>query len=74
MWLSAEAKWTEAYQVVYDLSGAETESREVAGLISCIQELKPSTSLILTKEVSETRKVGEFTIKFKPLVDWLIEE
>lgn len=64
----------EAYQVVYDLSGAVTESREVAGLISCMQELKPSTSLILTREVSETRRIGDSTIRFKPLVDWLIEE
>ena len=64
----------EAYQVVYDLSGTETERREVAGLISCIQELKPGSSLILTKEVSETRKIGVSTIRFKPLVDWLIEE
>jgi hypothetical protein len=64
----------EAYQVVYDLSSAATESREVEGLVSCIQELKPSTSLILTKDISETRKVGDSTIKFKPLIDWLIEE
>jgi len=64
----------EACQVVYDLRSAETESREVAGLMSCIQELKPSTSLILTKDVSETRKIGAFEIRFKPLIDWLIEE
>ena len=63
----------EAFQVVYDLSSAATESREVAGLISCIQELKPSTSLILTKDISETRKVGGSTFRFKPLIDWLIE-
>jgi len=60
--------------VVYDLSSAATESREVAGLLSCIKELKPSTSLILTKDVSETRKIGAFEIRFKPLIDWLIEE
>ena len=64
----------EAFQVVYDLSSAATESREVSGLISCIQELKPSTSLILTKNVSGTRKVGASTIRFKPLIDWLIEQ
>lgn len=64
----------EACQVVYDLSSTATESRELSGLISCIQELKPSTSIILTKDVLETRKVGESTIKFKPLLDWLIEE
>lgn len=63
----------EAYQVVYDLSGAETESRELSGLISCIKELKPTASLILTKDLSENRKVGEYTIKFKPLIDWLLE-
>ena len=62
-----------AYQVVYDLNSAATENREVAGLISCIQELKPSTSLILTKDTSETRKVGNTTIRFKPFIDWLIE-
>jgi hypothetical protein len=64
----------EAYQVVYDLSSAATEGREVSGLISCLQELKPSTSLILTKDISENRKVGNYTIKFKPLIDWLIEQ
>jgi len=64
----------EAFQVVYDLSSAATENREVLGLISCIQELKPSTSLILTKNVSETRKIGASTIRFKPLIDWLIEQ
>jgi uncharacterized protein len=64
----------EAFQVVYDLSSAETENREVAGLMSCIHELKPSASLILTRDVSATRKVGALTIKFKPLVDWLLEE
>jgi predicted AAA+ superfamily ATPase len=64
----------EACQVVYDLSSTATEKRELSGLISCIRELKPSTSIILTKDVSETRKVGESTIKFKPLLDWLIEE
>ena len=64
----------EACQVVYDLSSPETESREVSGLISCIQELKPSASLILTKDVSESRTVGDYTIKFKPLIDWLIEQ
>ena len=64
----------EAYQVVYDLSNAATEHREVEGLISCIQELKPTASLILTKTVSGTRKFGESTIEFKPLIDWLIEE
>jgi uncharacterized protein len=64
----------EACQVVYDLSGAETDRREVAGLISCIQELKPCTSQIITKNLSENRKVGEFTIRLKPLIDWLIEE
>ena len=62
-----------AYQVVYDLNSAATENREVAGLISCIQELKPSTSLILTKDTSETLKVGNTTIRFKPFIDWLIE-
>ena len=64
----------EAFQVVYDLSSASTESREVAGLISCIRELKPTTSLILTKDISGSRKVGDFTLKFKPLIDWLIEQ
>jgi len=64
----------EACQVVYDLSSTATEKRELSGLISCIQELKPRILTILTKDVSETRKVGEFTIKFKPLLDWLIEE
>lgn len=64
----------EAIQVVYDLSSSETAGREVAGLISCIQEVKPSVSIVLTKDVSETQKIGEYTIKFKPLVDWLSEE
>ena len=64
----------EACQVVYNLSDTKTENREVAGLISCIHELKPGASLILTKDVSETRKVGALTINFKPLVDWLLEE
>ena len=64
----------QAYQVVYDLSNAETERREVAGLLSCIKELKPTASLILTQNISETRKLGEHTVKFKPLIDWLIEE
>jgi len=64
----------EAYQVVYDLSNTTTEHREVAGLISCIKELKPVTSLIITKNVSETRKVGDCTIKFQPLVDWLMQQ
>ncbi|MGO8806772.1 MAG: ATP-binding protein, partial [Candidatus Bathyarchaeia archaeon] len=45
----------EAYQVVYDLSNAATERREVEGLISCVKELKPNTSVIITKNVSETR-------------------
>jgi len=63
----------EAYQVVYDLSGAATESREVEGLVSCMQELKPGASLVLTKDVSGAREVGGFTVRFKPLVDWLIE-
>jgi predicted AAA+ superfamily ATPase len=64
----------EACQVVYDLSSVATESREIAGLISCIGELKPGTSLILTKDVSETRKVGASMVRFKPLVDWLLEK
>jgi hypothetical protein len=63
----------EACQVVYDLSNTKTENREVAGLISCIEELKPVASLILTKDVSETREVGALMINFKPLVDWLLE-
>ena len=42
----------EVLQVVYDLSSTATESRELSGLISCIQELKPSISIILTKNVS----------------------
>jgi predicted AAA+ superfamily ATPase len=63
----------EAYQVVYDLSRNETERREVAGLTSCINELKPSLSLILTKDVSETRKINSDKVRFKPLLDWLLE-
>jgi hypothetical protein len=39
-----------------------------------MQELKPLASFILTKQVSGSRKVGEREIKFKPLVDWLMEE
>jgi hypothetical protein len=62
-----------AYQVVYDLSNKETERREVAGLASCKDELRPSTSLVLSKDISETRKVREYTFMFKPLLDWLLE-
>jgi len=65
---------TEVYQVVYDLSSPETESREVSGLISCIHELKPNASLILTEDVSEHLKLGDHLIRFKPLIDWLIEK
>jgi hypothetical protein len=64
----------EACQVVYDLSSPETESREVSGLVSCIKELKPTASLMLTKDMSESRKVGDYTVKFKPLIDWLLEQ
>ncbi len=64
----------EVCQVVYELSSAETENREISGLISCLQELKPTSSIILTKDISETRMFGEYTIKFKPLIDWLIEQ
>jgi predicted AAA+ superfamily ATPase len=64
----------EVCQVVYDLDNPKTEDREVSGLISCMQELKPLASFILTKQVSGSRKVGEREIKFKPLVDWLMEE
>ena len=63
-----------AYQVVYDLNNAATESREVAGLLSCIEELKPITSLILTKDVSGSRMVGDYTLNFKPLIDWFLEQ
>ncbi len=63
----------EVCQVVYDLSSAATERREVAGLISCMKELKLYTALILTKDVSECRRVGDYTITFKPLLNWLLE-
>ncbi len=64
----------EAVQVVYDLSRDETESREVAGLTSCIKELKPNLSLVLTKDVSETREINSDLVEFKPLLDWLLEK
>lgn len=63
----------EAYQVVYDLSKATTEQREIAGLISGVKELKPTRSIIVTKDVSETKKIDDLKILFKPLVDWLLE-
>ena len=68
------AEVNEAYQVVYELNSAATESREVRGLVSCILELQPATSLILTKDISESRNVGDYTIKFKSLLDWLMEQ
>ena len=55
-------------------SGSDTEIREVSGLISCLEELKLNASFILTKDVSETLKVDGFTVRFKSLIDWLIEE
>lgn len=62
----------EAIQVVYDLSSAETKNREIAGLVSCGQELKPNSLMIITKDISETIVVGDSSIQFEPLLDWLM--
>jgi uncharacterized protein len=64
---------SEAFQVVYDLDNSKTEDREISGLLSCMRELTPASSLILTKQVLGNRKLGEHIIQFKPLVDWLLE-
>ena len=62
----------EAIQVVYDLEDKKTEERELRGLIQCNKELKPSSTLVITRNVKKTEKVGKVSIKFVTLADWLL--
>lgn len=62
----------EAIQVVYEM-GAETEKREINGLVACAKELKAECATLLTKDISGQREVDGVKIRIVPLMDWMLE-
>lgn len=63
---------SEVIQVTYGLENEKTRKREIKGLVACFKELKAKRATILTKDVSETKKIDGVKIKFVPLMDWLL--
>lgn len=61
-----------AIQVAYDVSDKKTQDREMRALIKCNDELKPSESVIITREMRKTVKADGVGIKFVPIIDWLL--
>jgi len=66
-------KATWAIQVSYDMEGRKTQDREIRALIQCGKELKPSRSIVITRNMKMTEKTGGISIQFIPIIDWLIK-
>jgi len=64
---------TDAVQVVYEAESEETMKREVRGLGECINELKPTKALMLTKDISGTKTVDGAKVQIVTIIDWLLE-
>lgn len=62
-----------AIQVCYsDLENEKTFARETQSLFHCLQTLKLSSGLLLTKNREETLHRGNITIQLLPLYQWLL--
>lgn len=65
---------SELIQVCYDLRNSDVEQREIKALAEAAGELNVSNLTVLTwDEKREIEKDGK-TIKFRPLLEWLIEK
>ena len=60
-------------QVVYDLEDEKTMARETDAIVKCAKEFKMKTAIILTKNVSKTQEINGISIRFVPLIDWLLK-
>lgn len=63
---------TQAIQVCFELN-PNTEEREIAGLVSALDEFKLKQGTIITKEKEGTIKSGGHTIRLVPISKWLLE-
>ncbi len=62
-----------AMQVVYDLNTG-TERREKNGLLQCSKELKSHNAIIVTRNVKKVENAEGISIKYIPIIDWLLED
>jgi hypothetical protein len=64
----------ELIQVCHDLSEEKTMNREVKALLEASESLKCSRLTILNEHVDEERAYQGKTIRFIPIIDWLITD
>ncbi|VVB77340.1 AAA domain protein [uncultured archaeon] len=62
-----------AIQVVYDMDEEKTEARERSGLLQCSNELAPSSTMIITRNIEKTEETDGIKIKYIPIIDWLLD-
>ncbi|MFA5000460.1 MAG: ATP-binding protein [Patescibacteria group bacterium] len=64
-------KIAEAIQVTENLNINNNE-REINGLVSALKKYNLKEGLILTSDLEEDRKLGDFKIKIRPIWKWLL--
>jgi len=60
-------------QVCFDISDAETRSREVKGLVEGLNNFGISEGTIITSDLFHEKTVDEKVIRYVPLWYWLLE-
>ncbi|MBI4214631.1 ATP-binding protein [archaeon] len=65
-------KIKELIQVCWDTSNPATRAREIKSLTRAMRDLKLRRGIIITEQESGEKKINGRTIKFIPLVDWLL--
>ncbi len=59
-------------QVSYEMSDDKTETRELDGLLSCLDEMSLDDGLIITRDIEAEKRIGGKTVKIIPAWRWLL--
>lgn len=59
-------------QACYDLTNTKTKEREVKSLLECLKDLNIKEGLIINTELNTEEIIDGKTIKFVPIINWLL--
>lgn len=68
------AEVTELIQVCYEVKNPDVEEREAKALVEAGSELKTKKLTVLTWDEKRDMEKDGMTIRFKPLLEWLLEK
>jgi len=67
-----EREVSQIIQVCYDVNDINVKKRELTALIKAAKELKCKNLLVITSEYEGEEKFDGKTVKFIPLLKWLL--